>query len=156
MNYRILHIEDDMMMQKIYKTRLEADGCSVRDIATGKKGIDATENEQFNFVLVDHVLPDMTGIDVLRTLSEKGRLKNTIAVMLSASGQEKDAEQALASGAAAFVLKDKISPRDMLPYLLQLAKAHGMTFAEVAQHLNSESTPPATNASVNLDRSNSC
>ena len=117
---RILYIDDDEMMQKIYKARLEADGCEVVAAKSGVEGITAITEGGFDFILIDHVLPDMTGVDVLHAIKEKAILGGAIPVMLTASGQERDAEEALAAGAAAFYSKDKVSPRDMLGELLRL------------------------------------
>lgn len=120
MSYRILHIDDDSMMQKIYKSRLEADGCSMRGVSTGQEGIEIAVNEKYDFILLDHILPDMTSLDVLRALKEKGVLKYSRVIVLTSSGQENDAERAKEAGASAFFSKDKVSPRDMLVELTRI------------------------------------
>jgi DNA-binding NtrC family response regulator len=63
---RILIVEDEKLLRWSLRERLERDGYEVFEAATGNEGLHLAEDPGVDLVLLDHRLPDMTGLDVLR------------------------------------------------------------------------------------------
>ncbi|HKY31121.1 MAG TPA: sigma-54 dependent transcriptional regulator [Candidatus Polarisedimenticolia bacterium] len=65
---RILIVEDEKLLRWALRERLERDGYQVHEAATGGEGLKLVDDPGVDLVLLDHRLPDMTGLDVLRSM----------------------------------------------------------------------------------------
>lgn len=117
---RILIIDDDSFIRKIYSERLSADGFDVEEAENGIQGLGKIEIESFDIVLLDMVMTDMTGVDVLKKIRSNSKFADLLVVVLSALGQEADINEALEAGANEYIVKDKITPRELVNILEKL------------------------------------
>lgn len=129
MQARILHIDDDEFMSKIYHQRFTNEGFFIEGASTGAQGITMAESGYYDIILLDMVLADMTGPDILLRLGEKGILKKTKAIVLSALSQEAEIAKARECGASDYAVKDRISPAEVVGKVKNLLS-------------NSEAVPP--------------
>lgn len=113
-NDKVLLIDDDAFIRKIYKERLSADGFLVEEAESGKSGLQKIEDGEYDLVLLDMVMPDMTGVDVLKKIRSNEKLAGLHVIVLSALGQEADMKEALEEGANAYIVKDQITPRELV------------------------------------------
>ncbi len=103
MKHRLLIIEDEEIMRVTLKDSLEANGYEVQVYEKGADGITAFREDIFSMVITDIRLPDMTGIDILKTIKEKD---NSIPVItMTAFGTIKDAVEAMKLGAFDYITK---------------------------------------------------
>jgi len=99
---RILIIEDEVSFSEALSFLLEKEGYETRVAETGKQGITAFNEEQFDLVLLDLMIPEMSGIDVCRTIRTSS---NIPIIMLTAQDSEVDKVVGLELGADDYVTK---------------------------------------------------
>lgn len=116
---KILLIDDDQNLVDIFKTALEKAGHQVSTAPDGKTGIEKATSENPNLILLDQVLPDMKGSDILKTL--KTSVQTPVAI-LSNFGQNELVQEALNLGAADYILKYQIAPEDLINKVKELLK----------------------------------
>lgn len=82
MSKKILLIDDDLHIRKLYKDELEEGGCEVITAATGSEGQEVFEREHktIDLVLLDILLPDIDGISILKWIKEESPEKPVIIV----------------------------------------------------------------------------
>ncbi|MBI2428721.1 MAG: response regulator transcription factor [Ignavibacteriales bacterium] len=107
----ILVIEDEPEMQRGLKDNLEFEGYDVEVIGDGKKGLDALVKNNFDLVLLDVMLPGMSGFDVCKNARAQGVAIPII--MLTAKGEEVDKVLGLEFGADDYITKP-FSLRELL------------------------------------------
>lgn len=101
---RILCIEDNPGVARLFQRHLERAGYSVELAHDGGDGLAKLEASPYDVVVVDHVMPGMTGLDVLRTLVDTDALPPT--VMVTGAGDEATAVAAMKLGADDYLVKD--------------------------------------------------
>lgn len=111
---KILLIEDDSLIIKIYSTRLKADGYTVISAENGQQGLELAENELPDFILLDIMMPEVDGFTVLEKIRSNPSLKNTPIIVYSNLAQEAEMERAKQLGANEFIVKANISPTELV------------------------------------------
>ena len=105
---KILIIEDDKFLSKMLGRTLEDHNYEVIHAANGKEGlIKATEG--INLILLDIMLPDVDGFDILETLKSTATTKKIPVIIMSNLGQPEDKKQGQALGAQNYIVKSDIS-----------------------------------------------
>jgi two-component system cell cycle response regulator CtrA len=100
---RVLLIEDDRMMARSMELMLQAGGFVVENTGTGEDGVDLSEVYEYDVIVLDLNLPDMSGLDVLRSV-RRGR--NPTPVMVVSGTQEIESKiKALSLGADDYLTK---------------------------------------------------
>mgnify|MGYP003640815319 CR=1 FL=1 len=102
-NLRILHVEDDEQTAKMVTETMSRTGDSVTTAFNGKDGLRRASEESFDLVILDRMLPDMTGIDIVTKLRAAG-----IAIpvlMLSALGRTENRIEGLDAGVDDYLAK---------------------------------------------------
>jgi len=133
---RVLIIEDEPNMVVGLKDSCEYEGYEVSVARNGKEGLEKALTEKVDIILLDVMLPLMSGIDVCRTLRTRGI--ETPIVMLTARGQEMDKVVGLEVGADDYVTKP-FSIKELLARIRahlrrsakQVVKLESFTFADV-------------------------
>ena len=100
---RILIIEDEADLRAGLQHNLEIEGFEVATAADGREGLRKARDGQAALILLDLMLPGMSGLEVLRHLRESGR--ETPIIIISAKGQDRDKVQGLELGADDYVTK---------------------------------------------------
>jgi DNA-binding response OmpR family regulator len=100
---RILLVEDEPQMQRGLRDNLEFEGHEVSVQGDGNSGLQTLLHESFDLVILDVMLPQMSGFDIVRKLREKGI--RTPILMLTAKGEEIDKVLGLELGADDYVTK---------------------------------------------------
>lgn len=115
---KILLIDDDKNLTDIFEAALQKGGFTVAVAHDGKTGLDKVESENPDLVLLDQVLPDQKGVDILKII--KDAHKDLPVAMLSNFGQQEIIDQAYKEGASEYILKYQISPDDLIAKVKQL------------------------------------
>jgi CheY-like chemotaxis protein len=107
---RILHVEDNPNDQLILKHSLENNlplDFDLTTVGTGKEGLDEIEKKKFDLIVLDYMLPAMTGIEFLNELQK--RQIQTPIIFVTSKGSEKIAVEAMKFGVLDYIVKDEIS-----------------------------------------------
>jgi DNA-binding response OmpR family regulator len=111
---RILVIEDEPEMQRGLRDNLEFEGYDVVVVGDGKKGLETIREKTFDLILLDVMLPGMSGFDVCKMARTSGI--TTPIIMLTAKGEEVDKVLGLEFGADDYITKP-FSLRELLARL---------------------------------------
>lgn len=106
---KVLLVDDDQSLVQIVTSSLTQAGHSVFHAPTGKMGVDLAKTEDPDFILLDQILPDLTGLDILKTLKSDIATKNIPVVIFSAFMNTEAEEQALKLGALGYLLKYEVA-----------------------------------------------
>lgn len=110
MNKKILFIEDEDYIREIYKEELESSGFSVDAFPTGRQGLDAFYKNTYDMVVLDIILPDVNGLDILQEIKQDSVKKNVPVLLLTNLGQDIIIKQGLKLGAEAYLEKVTNTP----------------------------------------------
>lgn len=111
MDYRILVIEDEPSMRMGLQDNLEFDGYTVDVAEEGDKGLKKILSNRYDLILLDVMLPNLSGFDVCKTVRHKGI--TTPIILLTAKGEELDKVRGLELGADDYITKP-FSLRELL------------------------------------------
>lgn len=111
---RVLIIDDDTGLTDIFKAALVQAKYDVVVAETGEGGITAAQTEKPNLILLDYMLPDLNGVEVLKRLKSQEQTKNIPVAILSNFGQEERIRESLYDGASDFWLKYQLAPVDLV------------------------------------------
>ena len=109
---RLLVIEDDVDIRELVVFKLCQLGFDVRAFDDPRPGLESAVAEPPDLVILDLMLPGMSGFDVCRRLREAEATAHVPIVMLTAKAQEADVERGFAVGATDYVVKP-FSPREL-------------------------------------------
>ena len=103
MRRRLLLVEDDRTLRQALSFSLSREGYEVATAADGEAALEAARSDRLDLILLDVMLPGMSGVEVLRVLRRDG--VNTPVIILSAKGEEIDRVVGLQVGADDYVAK---------------------------------------------------
>jgi DNA-binding response OmpR family regulator len=109
-NRRILVVDDEERMVRFIRLNLEHDGFRVSEAFKGSQAIDRLRSALPDLVLLDVMLPDIDGFEVLKMVRE---VSNVPVIMLTAKGEEEDRVKGLELGADDYITKP-FSPRELV------------------------------------------
>ncbi len=111
---RILVADDEPHIGRIIQLKLEQAPYEVSLVHDGRTAMDRIESsEQIDLILLDIMMPHLTGLEVLREVRRLPHRKDTPVIILTAKGQDADRERALELGATDFLTKP-FSPNKLL------------------------------------------
>jgi two-component system KDP operon response regulator KdpE len=136
-NYRILVVDDEERMARFIRLNLEHDGFRVFEAYNGTQAIDRLRTAIPDLIILDVMLPDFDGFEVLRMIRE---ISAVPTIMLTAKGEEDDRVRGLELGADDYVTKP-FSPRELVSRVRAVLRrtesasegTHGLI--EVDEHL---------------------
>lgn len=119
---KILLIDDDQDLSVVFETALKKSNFEVVLAATAEEGLAKAKTENPNLILLDQILPDLKGNEVLKKLKEDPQTQNLPVVLLSNFGQNELIQEAISQGAADYILKYQIEPEDLVNKVNALVK----------------------------------
>ena len=111
---RILLVEDDESLANVYTQRLEAEGFDVRRVPNGEEALSAALNYKPTLVVLDVMMPKVSGFDVLDILRNTPETANLKVIMLTALSQESDVERAKQLGVDEYLVKSQVVIADVV------------------------------------------
>lgn len=102
---RLLLIEDDQFFEKFYAHKLSEQGFDVDMAADGVEGMQKMTQNKPDLVLLDIIMPNKDGFEVLKEKAANPGLKNIPVLVFSTLGQEQDVQKAKELGATDYVNK---------------------------------------------------
>jgi len=112
---KIALIEDDANIREMYKMKLEMDGYNVICADDGKKALEVIKKENPSLVLLDILLPEKDGFDVLGEIknSQDDNIKSIPVIILSNLSNNEDILEAKKLGAIDYLVKAKVTPNEV-------------------------------------------
>ncbi|MDO4712780.1 MAG: response regulator [Candidatus Saccharibacteria bacterium] len=111
---KILLVEDDVALSAVYRTRLELEGFEVREVHNGEEALSATIAYHPDLILLDAMMPKISGFDVLDILRNTPETANVRIIMLTALSQPKDKERAEGLGVDEYMVKSQVVIGDVV------------------------------------------
>lgn len=105
MNTMVLIIEDDDFLRSLAVSKLEKEGFSVAMAANGSDGLELIRSQKPAVVILDLMLPVMSGFEVLETLHTENLLQETQVIVFSNLGEDGDIKRCLELGAKDYLVK---------------------------------------------------
>jgi two-component system phosphate regulon response regulator PhoB len=110
---RVLVVDDNHDICDLVALKLGNSGFAVTQAFDGPTALHAARAGSFDLIILDVMMPGMSGLDVLRALREDPAVSATPVLMLTAKTQERDIEAGFAAGADDYITKP-FSPRELL------------------------------------------
>lgn len=117
-NFKVLIIDDEIAMAKAIELKLKKNGVDAHAVFSGKDGLDELDSNEYNLALLDLMMPEVDGWEVLKKIKEKG-LK-TIVIITSNLSQQEDIAKAKDLGAVNFLVKSEMT----LAGILDIVKSY--------------------------------
>lgn len=111
---KILLVEDDEALAGVYQARLEIEGFNVKQVNNGEEALTAAREFKPDLILLDAMMPKISGFDVLDILRNTPDTKNIKVIMLTALSQPKDKERAENLGVDDYLVKSQVVIGDVV------------------------------------------
>jgi len=108
---KILLVEDDFYIRGLYKMAFEKKGDQVIEAKDGEEALSIINKEKFDFIVLDLMLPGVSGLEVLKQIKASRQIP---VYILTNVGDEVVLKRALAAGADAYFIKVNYTPRNLV------------------------------------------
>ncbi len=111
---KILLVEDDASLAAVYRARLALEGFDIREATNGEDALSMTVAYKPDLILLDVMMPKISGFDVLDILRNTPETTNTRVIMLTALNQPKDKKRAESLGVDEYMVKSQVVIGDVV------------------------------------------
>lgn len=119
----VLCIEDDRFIGEMYVRSLKKAGYDVDWMVDGNDGLVAARNKSYDIILLDVMLPERRGTEILETLrGKKDLIPDTNVIILTNFEQDEESRLALENNADAYLIKAEITPKKLLDIIDKMVK----------------------------------
>lgn len=121
----ILVVEDDRFIGEMYVRSLRHEGYEVDWIVDGKDAIDAATNKSYDLILLDIMLPEKRGTEILHVLrgGEKNLAPNSKIIVMTNFDQDEESRAVMEHHVDAYLIKAEITPRKLLEIIKTMSDA---------------------------------
>ena len=113
-NNKILLVEDDDSLAQVYITRLQAEGFDIKRVPNGEDALATALQYRPDLILLDVMMPKVSGFDVLDILRNTPEVGNVKIIMLTALSQEADKQRAQQLGVDDYLVKSQVVIADVV------------------------------------------
>ena len=110
---RILLIEDDKFLRRACEVGLKKRGFTVVTANDGEEGLQKAQTDSFDLILMDMLMPKISGLEALQALKTDEQTRDIPVVMLSNSSIDSDVQRAKELGAAGYLVKASLSLQEL-------------------------------------------
>ncbi|MFH1536857.1 MAG: response regulator transcription factor [Patescibacteria group bacterium] len=111
---KIILVEDDKFLSRMYKTKLEMEGFEVHTAFDGKVGLAMIQKELPDVLLLDIILPELEGWDIIKQMKKDPATKDIPIIVLSNLGSDEDVAKAKLYGVKDYLVKAHFIPREVI------------------------------------------
>lgn len=111
---KVLIVDDELAVASVFETALKTAGFDVKIAGDGTNGISLAQTEPFDVILLDQMLPDQSGNEVLKTIRADGVNTKTPISMLSNFSNDVTVNEAKSLGAQDYIMKYEVSPDQLI------------------------------------------
>lgn len=110
---KVAIVEDDIAISQMYRLKFETDGYDVQTAENGKLGLELVEQFKPDIILLDLMMPEMTGDKMLAELRTKPWGKDVKVIILTNMGEEEAPKSLKELGVHSFIVKAEMTPRQV-------------------------------------------
>lgn len=110
---KILIIEDDALLSRMYETIFVANNYQVETAADGEEGMVSARSSNPTLILLDIMMPKLNGLEMLKRLKNDPQLKQIPVVILTNLAGTSDVQAALQLGAVSYIIKSEHKPKQV-------------------------------------------
>ncbi len=111
---KILLVEDEELVRRMYRKKLELENFDVETAADGEEGLAKVREFKPDLVLLDIVMPKLNGIEVLKSIKADLKLKGIPVVMLTNISGSIRIQECLKAGAMGYIIKSDDTPSQLV------------------------------------------
>lgn len=111
---KVLAVDDSEFFRKMYSDALTKAGFEVETAANGKEAVEKIKAIKPSLVLMDLVMPEMTGAEALVAMKQDDSVKTIPVVMLTSISADIKGEDLMLKGAVGYLVKDSVTPQDVV------------------------------------------
>jgi DNA-binding response OmpR family regulator len=113
---KVLCIEDEHFISELYARALTKGGYEVETIADGAKALEAAQTNKYDIILLDLMIPTMSGIEILRVLRDPARVPLIRAkiIVITNLEQREDVRADIEKQADGYIVKAEITPHELV------------------------------------------
>ena len=127
---RILLIEDDQFLRRACEVALKKRGFTMITAVDGEEGIRKAQSEIPNLILLDMLMPKLSGMDTLKELKKHEATRGIPVVILSNSSVDADIKKAKALGAIGYLVKASLSLQELADHVISYLEENRQTLEE--------------------------
>lgn len=113
MTQKVAIIEDDIAISQMYRLKFETEGYDVQTADNGRLGLELIEAFHPDIILLDLMMPEMTGDEMLVELRKKPWGKDITVIILTNMGEEEAPKSLKELGVHSFIVKAEMTPRQV-------------------------------------------
>lgn len=117
---RILLVDDEEEIRNVFDVALKSGGYEVFIAKNGKEALEIIKTQKFDLVLLDQMMPDMSGNETLKAIKADPATKDLHVSMLTNFSNDDMIKEALNAGASEYILKYQVSPEDLINRVKQI------------------------------------
>jgi two-component system phosphate regulon response regulator PhoB len=110
---RILLVEDDRFLRRACEASLRQRGLTVTTAADGEEGLRLARSDRPDLILLDMLMPKLSGLEVLRALRGDAETRNVPVLILSNSSREQDIAEVTTLGVSGYFVKSNLSLQEL-------------------------------------------
>lgn len=110
---KILVVEDESFLLDLYQIKLEQAGFEVVKAGNGNEGVSLARLEQPGLILLDILMPQIDGYEMLAKIKSDPKTKNIPVIIFSNLSQKEEIEKGLKLGASDFIIKTSVTPAQL-------------------------------------------
>lgn len=116
---KILCIEDEHFISELYDRSLTKAGYIVKVIADGNEALREAQTDHYDIILLDLMIPNLTGIDILRTLRDQSKTPHLKAkiIIITNLDQRDDVRADIEKQADGYLVKAEMTPNELVDFL---------------------------------------
>jgi len=117
---KILLVEDDINLRDIYYARFEAEGFQVSVASNGEEALAAAVKERPDIILLDIMMPRISGFDVLDIIRSTPEIAHTKVIAMTALSEESDRERGKKLGVDDYLVKSQVTLEEVVDRVKQV------------------------------------
>lgn len=120
---RIAIIEDDPVINQMYRMKFEADGFEVHVADDGKRGVEIVKRHQPDIILLDLQMPNMNGVEALTEIRSQAWGKDIPVLILTNLGEEEAPSEIKDLNISSYIVKAALTPKQVVARVKQTLEA---------------------------------
>ncbi len=116
---KILIIEDEELLLNLLRDKLSQEGYEVFTACNGEEGFEKIKEHKPDLVLLDIIMPKMSGFEVMERMREDSELKSILVIIISNSGQPVEIDRAQKLGAIDWLIKTEFDPQEVIDKVIK-------------------------------------
>lgn len=120
---KILLVEDDISLRDVYYARLQAEGFELAVASNGEEALAAAVKERPDLIVLDVMMPRISGFDVLDIIRTTPEIAHTRVIMMTALGSPEDRERGEKLGVDKYLVKSQVTLEDVVATLKKVLES---------------------------------